>query len=130
VDSNGDSIPGAVVTLLNSTGAIVNGTSTNATGGFSFTDVAEGLYNLTIAKEYYLDGSVGPFMVVASSFIGVGITVLETNATVRGTVVDGDGNPIISAEVQLFDSNSLVIGNTRPVQVVGGCRRLRIGGPG
>jgi hypothetical protein len=112
VDSNGDSIPGAVVTLLNSTGAIVNGTSTNATGGFSFTDVAEGLYNLTIAKEYYLDGSVGPFMVVASSFIGVGITVLETNATVRGTVVDGDGNPIISAEVQLFDSNSLVIGNT------------------
>jgi parallel beta-helix repeat protein len=112
VDSNGDPVSGATVILLNSTGGIVNTTLTNVTGGFNFTDLLSGNYNLSVGKDGYKNVSKVPVVVVAGSLTDAGIVALQANATVMGRVVDESGNPIASAEVQIFDSNSLEIGNT------------------
>jgi hypothetical protein len=111
MDSNGDPISDVTILLLNSTGAVTNITSTNATGGFSFTDVYPGTYNLSIGKEGYRNCSKGPVVVLSGSFVDSGIIGLETNATINGRVTDETGKPIQSAIVKLIDSNFVVIRN-------------------
>ena len=75
-------------------GADANGT-TDAEGQFKLEGLQEGPYTVTAKAEGYLDGEVEDIAQGATDVV----LQLRASATVRGTVIDPDGNPVGGAWV-------------------------------
>jgi hypothetical protein len=110
LDENNDAVDSATITLRDSVGGTLEIATTDVNGDFMFINViplpAE--YSVTAEKTGYYQNISENIDVVTgqNTFI---LLMLEANATVRGTVVDENFNPISGVNVKLLDENNIVI---------------------
>jgi hypothetical protein len=64
--NNGTWIPGVTVNLTNA-GGVIASTTTNASGGYNFTNVIPGSYNVNTSKPMFFGNSTGGVVVTAGS---------------------------------------------------------------
>jgi protocatechuate 3,4-dioxygenase beta subunit len=113
-DENGDPIPGATVTLRNSTGAVLAVQTTILDGSFEFVDVDQAVneYNVTAEMQYYVTNSVVDIDVTTGMTTDLGSIMLQTDALINGRIVDMGGSPIPGAAIALLDDGGSVISTT------------------
>ncbi|MEM3445409.1 MAG: carboxypeptidase regulatory-like domain-containing protein [Thermoplasmata archaeon] len=111
----GSELSGVLVSVYNGTKKIKSGL-TNETGYFFITEVPEGLYRLTFAKEGYVTLQLENVTVVADENTDIGIVELEKYipppGNITGYVMDPDGNPIPGATVTVEGTEISVISNS------------------
>jgi len=107
VDEYGDPIAGPTIILYNSTGDVLNITTANETGWFTFLDIDQATdeYVVEVMMTHYEPEVVMNIDVVAGDMTDLGTIVLQTNATINGRVQDNNRKGIVNARVELFDEN-------------------------
>jgi methionine-rich copper-binding protein CopC/protocatechuate 3,4-dioxygenase beta subunit len=108
-DEDGDPLEGATVKLFDSSNTQVNSTTTDSNGDFSFTVDAGTGYYVEVTLTGYQDGSADNLDVTVGGTTNAGTITLEADATIDGTIVDANGDPIKDATVELLDSNGDVV---------------------
>ena len=108
IDENDDPLEGAAVMLYDSSQTLMNTSTTDASGDFTF-DVAPGIgYSLKATKTDYKEGTFDDVDITPSNTTNVEI-MLEADATVHGKVIDENGNPIVDATVKLLDDSGNMV---------------------
>ena len=109
LDSSGNAVEGAAVTVVNTTGSAITGPS----GDFLLTNIGVGTgYTITVNKEGYNTVSVPGIDVTEGTMTLVNNIILTRNTTpgtetgiITGRVVDGAGNAISGANVTMVINN-------------------------
>jgi protocatechuate 3,4-dioxygenase beta subunit len=102
VDRAGDPVEGAEVEARGADGGPAVSTRTDASGAFSFQELAPGNYQVAAQKDG-LKGETGPVAAVLDQPLAV-LVVLGADASISGTVLDGAsrdpvvGIPVIASE--------------------------------
>lgn len=107
---DGTVIPGAVVNLVNSSGAVLSSVTSDATGNYNFPTVISGSsYSLKATKAGYAfsDASVNAATTNLSGQDLTGATVAVVN--VSGKTTTSDGTAISSATVTLVDALGIIV---------------------
>ena len=82
----GTSLSGAVISLSKD-GTLVGSTTSDAEGSYSFAEVAQGSYTLTVVQGSYLEQSL-PLQVSANEAVKLGVSLSPPNISVEGLVID------------------------------------------
>jgi hypothetical protein len=96
----------AVVELLDSKSAIVQSTTTDSKGVFTFTKVKAGTYTLEVHKDNYADKTKS--VQVTGSKLDVTIDIQKLAASIQGRVKDGSSNYLAGVTVTLLQNSSQV----------------------
>lgn len=110
--SNGGPINNATVQLLNNSGSLIDTTTTNIAGNYSFSNVTPGLYNVSVMAAGFqsLSQSV---MTQPNQATVANFTLVANPGSISGTVRDSTNNTAIPlANLELLDSNGVPIANT------------------
>ena len=110
--SNGGPINNATVQLLNNSGTVVDTTTTNVAGNYSFPNVNPGIYNVSVMAAGYQSQSLS-VMTEPNQVSVVNFTLVANPGSISGTVRDSTNNTAIPlANVELLDSNGVPIAST------------------
>lgn len=102
-DSHGTGVPDATVILTNTAGVVVSAQRTNVQGGYTVTDLAPGLYTVTVAAEGF-DPVAGLVDVPPTGVVRQNIAFGPRRASLRGVAVhEADGRPLADVRVRLVD---------------------------
>ncbi|MFW0779053.1 carboxypeptidase regulatory-like domain-containing protein [Rossellomorea marisflavi] len=103
-------LPGTTVELLTSTGILLNSTTTDAGGVYTFDALAPGLYQVRASVSGYSTGIVSALVVSGLTATG-NLLLLQNPGTVTGQVRDAATLlPIQGATVQVIDGQGVVSG--------------------
>lgn len=110
--SNGGPLNNATVQLLNNSGTIVDTTTTNVAGNYSFPNVIPGLYNVAVMAAGFQSQSQS-VMTEPNQASVVNFTLVANPGSISGTVRDSTNSTAIPlANVELLDSNGVPIAST------------------
>ncbi|PFG05371.1 carboxypeptidase regulatory-like domain-containing protein [Bacillus sp. es.034] len=110
--SNGGAINNATVQLLNNSGTVVDSTTTNVAGNYSFTNVTPGLYNVSVVATGF-QSQTKAVVTEPNQASVVNFTLVANPGAISGTVRDASTNNAIPfANLELLDSNGVLIAST------------------
>ncbi|WP_282137851.1 carboxypeptidase regulatory-like domain-containing protein [Rossellomorea aquimaris] len=110
--SNGGPINNAAVQLLNNSGTVIDTTSTNGAGNYSFVNVTPGIYNVSVIAAGF-QSQVKSVMTAPNQAAVVNFTLFANPGAISGTVRDSSNNTAIPlANLELIDSNGVLIATT------------------
>lgn len=110
--SNGGPINNATVMLLNNSGTVIDTTTTNVAGNYSFPNVTPGLYNVSVMAAGFQAQSQSVMTEPNQASI-VNFTLVANPGSISGTIRDSINNAAIPlANVELLDSNGVPVANT------------------
>ncbi|MDD4817669.1 MAG: carboxypeptidase-like regulatory domain-containing protein [Victivallaceae bacterium] len=98
---------GLSVILTDISGHIINKTETDNKGGFSFTNIAPGVYNVSVSKEVAIHPRNAEKMIIyatrtidTKSTKKIVVLCLDRfSITLRGRIIQTDGTPVAGAEI-------------------------------
>ncbi|MGG0853609.1 carboxypeptidase regulatory-like domain-containing protein, partial [Metabacillus fastidiosus] len=107
VTGNGNPIQNAAVTLTNSSGALISQTTTNASGGYSFSNIPPGSYTVSVMTDTFQSQTRGvitePGQIVTANF-----TLQPNPGSITGTVTNAlTSTPLAGATVQLLNNQGV-----------------------
>lgn len=110
-DSGGGAINNATVLLLDIAGMIVDDTTTDASGNYSFPSVEPSQYSITVTATNFQSATEG-VRVEANNPSTVNFILEPNPGSVQGTVTDSTGDPIAGALVEVLNLAGMVISRT------------------
>ncbi|MGM7702002.1 carboxypeptidase regulatory-like domain-containing protein [Pseudalkalibacillus sp. Hm43] len=110
-ESGGGAINNATVLLSDTAGNVVDDTTTDASGNYSFPSVKPGQYSITVTATNFQSASEG-VTVEANSASTVNFVLEPNPGTVQGKVTNSDGDPIVGALVEVLNLAGTVISRT------------------
>jgi len=113
-DEAGNPVHKARLTLAKTDGTALfaHTAFTDKNGYFSMTGLPEGTYKLKVWHKDYLPQDTGPYTLQPPDTLTDVRIVLSTGVTLKGVVVDEDGNPIKGVTVSATCSNPYLYRNT------------------
>lgn len=103
-DSQGLSIPGAIVTLTNEGTARTQAATSSSRGGFQFTHINFGVYNVEVSKAGFKISFVNGIKLDASTEYSVPPITLEVGAVTDTVKIEADANLVRTAGAELTDT--------------------------
>jgi hypothetical protein len=107
-DENGDPIEDADVELYDDNDQLVDSTTSDGSGDYTFTDVAPGSYTVRASMTGYRDDERA--VIVAGGEDKTGQDLELEFGSIEGVVVDENGDPVPGATVEVLDDNGDVVG--------------------
>ncbi|WP_438448238.1 carboxypeptidase regulatory-like domain-containing protein [Gorillibacterium sp. sgz5001074] len=101
-------LAGATVVLQTAGGAVVGSTVTTAGGGYGFTNLAPGTYNLVVSLPDFTTTTV-PVTIPAGQTVTANVLLQPLPAAVTGTVTDASGVPLPGATIRLRSPFGVVL---------------------
>jgi len=113
-DETGNPVHRARVTLAKTDGTALfaHQTFSDKNGSFSLTGLPEGTYKLKVWHKEYLPQDAGPFTVRPPDEMRDVRIILAQGATLKGIVMDSDGNPLAGVTVAATSSAPYLYRNT------------------
>ncbi|PFG06479.1 carboxypeptidase regulatory-like domain-containing protein [Bacillus sp. es.034] len=110
--SNGGAITNANVQLLNNSGTVVDSTTTDIAGNYSFSNVTPGLYNVSVVAAGF-QSQTRAVMTEPNQASVVNFILIANPGAISGTVRDAStNNSIPFANLELLDSNGVLVAST------------------
>lgn len=110
--SNGGPINNATVQLLNNSGSVIDTTTTNIAGNYSFVNVTPGIYNVSVIASGF-QSQAKSVMTEPNQASVVNFTLIANPGSISGTVRDSSDNTAVPlANLELLDSNGVFIATT------------------
>src|ERR1700680_2661758 len=103
-DSEGLSVPGAIVTLTNEGTARTETTRTSSRGGFQFTHINFGVYRIDVSKAGFKISVVNGIKLDASTEYSVPPITLEVGAVTDTVTIEADANLVRTAGAELTET--------------------------
>jgi hypothetical protein len=102
----GEAVPGVVIRFMD-THSLVFKTTTDASGAYRLTGLADGRYGGEFSKDGFADNNGNPLVPVSAGIAGHQDIQLQPWSSLRGRVLDEDGTPAAKIPVELRGSTAL-----------------------
>ncbi len=107
-DENGDPVENADVELVDDNDQLVDSTTSDSDGFYEFTDVDSGSYTVRASKSGYVDDEEPVTLAGGEDKTGQDLELKF--GSIRGVVVDENGDEVPDATVEVIDENGDVVG--------------------